>query len=389
MSDAAQKRLAWEERLTSAWAPITLLALALLPYLLCVELFPTTAAWAVPLMRGFAGLMAVYFVAVWGLRLFWPPFRWLRDARQRAHDQIGDIETKLLRARALTPVQRERVVEQIAALKLARTSREREKITEASKTLAELAEKHLSGVSGRGGWDVGTGLVKALALALLLRTILIEPFRIPTGSMIPTLEIGDQIFVNKFLYGVRIPFTNWVPFQIVRAPARGDVIVFNNPVQPDLDFVKRVVGVPGDRVELVDNVVFINGKVQPRERVGDVYGYWDLAEPHGWAWLSAQRYTEHLDGKAHAVLQRQGPPRMPREGPFDVPAGHVFVMGDNRDSSLDSRYGLGGPREAAFVPYGHIKGKAMIVWFAWSKEGWGAKLLGQGLGVHRLFEPVR
>ncbi|HET9452584.1 MAG TPA: signal peptidase I, partial [Aggregicoccus sp.] len=258
-------------------------------------------------------------------------------------------------------------------------------------TLNTLTTEHLGAYRRRSAIDFTSGFLKALAIALLIRTVVVEPFKIPSGSMLPTLEIGDQVFVNKFIYGVRIPFTNYVPFVAVRPPARGDVIVFNNPMDESKDFIKRVVGLPGDRVEIIDEVVHINGEPQSRTRLSDDFVVWNQ-DAHGWIADELVLYEEKVSEYGHATLQRPDHPKAGvTEGPYEVPAGSVFVMGDNRDNSLDSRYGLGGSHDqVAYVPYGHIKGKAMVIWFAWGHGGLGSSLFGgSGLRTDRLFLPVR
>ena len=172
-------------------------------------------------------------------------------------------------------------------------------------------------------------LVFALLIALFIRTFVVQAFKIPSGSMLPTLQIGDHILVNKLAYGVRVPF---LEEQLARfgTPKPGDVIVFVYPVDPSKDFIKRVVGVPGDVIEIRNKRVFVNGV--PRD------------DPHAY----------FADGQDDA---RGG---MPRDnfGPVTVPRDHVFVMGDNRDRSYDSRFW-------GFVSFDEIRGKAILIYWSW------------------------
>lgn len=172
-------------------------------------------------------------------------------------------------------------------------------------------------------------IVLALALALFIRTFFVQAFKIPSGSMIPTLLVGDHILVNKFIYGVRNPITRelWIKG---KTPERKDVIVFIFPKNRKLDFIKRVIGLPGDVIEIHDKKVFVNGI--------------PLDEP----------YAIHTDPN---ILPREISPR-DNFGPVRVPPGHLFVMGDNRDQSNDSRFW-------GFVPIRDVKGKAFIIYFSW------------------------
>jgi len=238
------------------------------------------------------------------------------------------------------------------------------------------------------GSDFVIGFVKAFAIAMLIRTVVIEPFKIPSGSMIPTLEIGDQIFVNKFIYGVRIPFTNTVPFVIVREPQRGDVIVFNNPMDPSKDFIKRVIGVPGDKVEIIRDVVHINGEPQPHTLLEPDYTYYDKPRDE-WRGFQAALYQDEITGHPYVTAQMSDEPD--NWGPYVVPDKNVFVMGDNRDNSSDSRVGFGEtPNRVAYVPFGNIKGKAMIIWLPIGHGGVLSGLFGgTGIKGERFFLPVR
>ncbi len=175
-------------------------------------------------------------------------------------------------------------------------------------------------------------IVLALVLALFIRTFIVQAFKIPSGSMIPTLLIGDHILVNKFIYGVRNPLTRsvWIKG---KEPARRDVIVFIYPKNRKLDFIKRVIGLPGEIVEIRNKKVYINGV--------------PLEEP----------YVIHTDPN---ILPREISPR-DNFGPVKVPPGHLFVMGDNRDQSNDSRFW-------GFVPIRDVKGKAFIIYFSWDRE---------------------
>jgi signal peptidase I len=179
--------------------------------------------------------------------------------------------------------------------------------------------------------EYGEALLVALLLALFIRSFIVQAFKIPSGSMIPTLAIGDHILVNKFVYGVRLPYlgTSIIP---VGTPRRGDVVVFVYPQDEEKDFIKRVVGAAGDTIEVRDKHLFVNG-----EAVADPFAH----------------FSEE-DGRMMA----------PRDnfGPFQVPAGYIFVMGDNRDRSYDSRFW--GP-----VALDKVKGKAFLIYWSWEGAG--------------------
>lgn len=187
-----------------------------------------------------------------------------------------------------------------------------------------------------------------LLLVLVLRSFLVEPFQIPSGSMLPTLKIGDFILVNKFTYGLRLPVTNTKVIEL-NEPERGDVMVFRFPEDKRLNFIKRVVGLPGDRLRYENKVLYINGKPAPQEFVA--------ALPAGRP--ERKLLKEKLGEVEHEIYNSLEPGQNMRE--IVVPEGHYFVMGDNRDHSNDSRYW-------GFVPENLIVGKAFAVWMHW--EGW-------------------
>jgi signal peptidase I len=392
-----RRRLYQRDLLTSLWAPVTALAVLLVPYLLLVELHPPNATWAEPGMRWLGLACLVWFGGLLAWRLGGRRTVGLRHLRHEAREAIADVAAPLqARPSASRGSNPERLAEQRARVEAAMVGDDEAELEKQVRALVELA-KRTPGYRQHGTLDLMAGLAKALLVALLIRTVLIEPFKIPSGSMIPTLEIGDQIFVNKFIYGVRIPFLNTVPFALVRRPQRGDVIVFNNPVDTSKDFIKRVVGIPGDVVEIRGEVLFINGHEQPRTLESADFSAWDEPAGGNWSQFRAQLYQENLDGHLHQTLQdlAGGLPSFERarataNGPFIVPEGSVFVMGDNRDNSADSRFGLGGPRQVAYVPYGNIKGKAMIVWLSLGHGGLLSGVFGgTGIRTDRFFHPVR
>jgi signal peptidase I len=211
-----------------------------------------------------------------------------------------------------------------------------------------------------------------LLVVFLLRSFVAEPFKIPSSSMRPTLEVGDYILVNKFVYGLRLPV---IEKKIVPLgdPQRGDVVVFRYPVNPSQDFIKRVVGVGGDVVEYRDKMLTVNGKPLPQAPDG-TYSYLE-----GLRFETTERLRETAQGRegpvqyTTAVNPRAAPVYPQNVRPFPgrqncdyndrgftckVPAGHYFMMGDNRDNSDDSRYW-------GFVPDDHIRGRAFFIWFNW------------------------
>lgn len=201
-----------------------------------------------------------------------------------------------------------------------------------------------------------------ILLVFVLRSFLFEPFKIPSSSMVPTLQIGDLILVNKFTYGIRLPVLNKKIIEI-NNPQRGDVMVFKYPKDTSLDYIKRVVGVPGDKVVYRNKKLSVNGRDLPYQQLPDYLDEETLTY--------SKQFEENLTGISHRILNdERAPSYVPNPDAFPrkelcsynsegfactVPAGHYFMMGDNRDNSLDSRYW-------GFVPDEYIVGRAFFVW---------------------------
>lgn len=194
-------------------------------------------------------------------------------------------------------------------------------------------------------------LFPVVLIVFLLRGFIAEPFRIPSGSMLPTLEVGDFILVNKFAYGVRIPVWNKKVFGS-SIPSRGDVVVFRYPEDPSIDYIKRIIGVPGDEVAYYNKVIYINGKEISQSEAGNY-------QQDG-SYVQYSRYNEELLNVKHDILKTKST----GAGDFvvKVPANSYFAMGDNRDNSRDSRYW-------GFVPDENLVGEAFLIWMNWSSAG--------------------
>ena len=189
-----------------------------------------------------------------------------------------------------------------------------------------------------------------LVIVFLLRGFLFEPFRIPSGSMLPSLYIGDFILVNKFSYGIKIPVLNYTILEMGK-PERGDVVVFRYPRDTSLDYIKRIIGLPGDHIAYYNKVLYVNGKPTVRSFNEQYEG---PGQPY------ANEYNESLGEMSHELLLMPGRPSN-LEGEYIVPKNSYFVMGDNRDNSNDSRvWGA--------VPESHLVGKAIMIWMHWSDE---------------------
>lgn len=191
-----------------------------------------------------------------------------------------------------------------------------------------------------------------ILVVLLVRSFLAEPFRIPSSSMMPNLLDGDFILVNKFTYGLRLPVLNTKIIE-VGEPERGDVVVFRYPENPSQDYIKRVIGLPGDEIIYRNKILYINGEAQPQERIGRYIGVGNGREMDG-----AEHLRERFGDETHEILVRPTALGRLAQDRWVVPEGHYFAMGDNRDNSLDSR-------AWGFVPEGNLVGRAFVIWMSW------------------------
>lgn len=206
--------------------------------------------------------------------------------------------------------------------------------------------------------EYGKSFFPVLAIVLVLRSFLVEPFQIPSGSMKPTLEVGDFILVNKFAYGIRLPVLDTKVIE-VEDPQRGDVMVFRYPSDPNINYIKRVIGLPGDHIRYTsDKRLFINDKPVAEQLLGDVPG----------SLGSAVLYKEQLGDVEHLIRKEMTRYRIEPSHEWIVPQGYYFMMGDNRDNSNDSRY-WDDPQIPVnlqgMVPDKNIVGKAFAVWMSW------------------------
>lgn len=343
-----------------------------------------------------------------------------RKVRKEARSLVREARSALKRKTDRIPTSmRETIGERADELARALDDGDGRAIRETMRVLDDLVDEHLAFARKSTLREYAESIGIAILIAAFLRGFVVEAFKIPSGSMIPTMEIGDHIFVNKFIYGIRIPFTN-IKLVDFKDPALGDVIVFENPCEPDKDFIKRIVAGPGDTVEVRCNILYVNGEAVPAELVDDGVMHWDHNEligewrqrsatlhreslgdaiyytlydvdrPHKDAAIEADpdapysRYRDPRDFPGHRVpacdadayrseadrerslgVLETVAPEAHQDGPcapqrhYVVPKGHVFTLGDNRQNSRDSR-------EWGPVPIENIKGKALFIW--WSSK---------------------
>ncbi len=232
--------------------------------------------------------------------------------------------------------------------------------------------------SQESGWETVKVILQALLIAFVIRTLLFQPFNIPSGSMKPTLLIGDYLFVNKLtygygpysfnmnigLFGAQLVKFGPMPFEgrvFAGKPERGDVVVFKLPTDNETDYIKRIVGLPGDRIQVINGKLHINSKPVKRERVADY-----IPESGRYTGQPVPQYRETLpNGVTYLTLDLDRDSRADNTDTYHVPENHYFMMGDNRDNSTDSRF----LDSVGMVPYENLVGKANIIFFSHDSDG--------------------
>jgi signal peptidase I len=325
----------------------------------------------------------VFEMALWAARQVLPLARFahpplradlpreMRQPFERARGLIDEAEMILLRnekavARELSTSERQKLKGELESLRAAMASKpfDEEQFVEALVRADGEVDIRLGRWRKSEVREYLESILVAIAVAMALRAFVVEAFKIPSGSMIPTLQIGDHIFVNKFVYGPAIPFADrrlWSSMP----PHRGDVMVFAFPEHPEQDFIKRVIALPGDKLEAKNGHPIINGWEVPSCPVGD-YSYTELDQPN--PSHQGKLYIEYLDDQSYATLYDNSSGGFgDAQGPFYVPQGEVYVMGDNRNNSHDSRMWWGG--RGGGVPFANIRGKALFVWLSVADSG--------------------
>jgi signal peptidase I len=325
----------------------------------------------------------VFEMALWGARQFLPLARFahpplradlprgMRQPFERARGLLDEAEVILLRnekavVRELSSSERQKLKADLETLRGAMASQpfDEEAFVEALVRADGEVDIRLGRWRKSEVREYLESILVAIAVAMALRAFVVEAFKIPSGSMIPTLQIGDHIFVNKFIYGPAIPWTDkrlWTSMP----PHRGDVMVFAFPEHPEQDFIKRVIALPGDKLEAKNGHPWINGWEVPSCAVG-TYSYTEVDQPN--PSHEGELYVEYLEDQSFLTLyDRANGSYSDSQGPFYVPQGEVYVMGDNRNNSHDSRMWWGG--RGGGVPYANIRGKALFVWLSVTETG--------------------
>lgn len=238
-----------------------------------------------------------------------------------------------------------------------------------------------------GIWETVRTILYAILIALVARTVAFEPFNIPSSSMVPTLLVGDYLFVSKYAYGYSrysLPFgLSLIEGRLFfTPPERGDVVVFKLPSDNRTDYIKRIIGLPGDTIQMKEGRLYINGTVVEREMAEDF-----MVSDFSGAPVAIRQYTETLpSGRRHRILETSDDGQFDNTSVFSVPPGHYFMMGDNRDNSLDSR----APHGVGFVPEKNLVGRAEILFFSVDGETrfWEFWKWPSAIRFHRFFQAV-